>query len=98
VSLILFAAAVSGLALCVARRLVPNNGDEVPQHLELVTVFGALAAPYALVLMLMLAVGPRILYPGMPAVLLGAVLGAAFGGIRVATPRRWLVPTLCRTL
>jgi Zn-dependent protease with chaperone function len=86
VSLILFAvAAVSGVALCVTRRVVPNNGDEVPQHLELVAVFGALAAPYSLILMLMLAVGPRILYPGMPTVPLGAALGAAFGGIRGAT-------------
>ena len=84
-SLLLAAVAtVSGLALSATRRLVPNSGGGVPRIVELVAVFGALAAPYSLILMLLIAVGPRILYPDMPPVLLGAALGMAFGGIKGA--------------
>jgi len=77
-------ATVSGLALCATRRLVPNNGGDVPQALELVAVFGALAASYSVLLMILGTVAPRILYPGMSLVLLGAALGTAFAGIKGA--------------
>ena len=77
-------AVVSALALATVRRLVPSDGDDVHQSLEVVAVLCALAAPWSLLLSLLLVAGPRILYPGMPTVLLGAALGTTLAGFRGA--------------
>ncbi len=84
-SLSLFALAVmSALVLTAARRRVPSNGDDVHQSVEVVAVLGALGAPCFLLLALLSVLGPRILNPGMPMALFGAVLGTAFAGLRGA--------------
>ena len=84
-SLSLLALAVmSALVLTAVRRRVPSNGDDVRQSVEVVAVFGALGAPCFLILALLSVVGPRILNPGMPIVLFGAVMGTAFAGVRGA--------------